>query len=87
MKLKRKVQINDCSKNQNTMIQLGMIGPWQIMLLLGGFLIPITALIDVIGNDFTKNNKVVWILVVLFTNLLGAFLYFIFGRPQKIKTS
>lgn len=69
------------------MIQLGLIGPWQIMLLLGGFLIPIIALIDVIINDFTKNNKVVWILVILFTNLLGAFLYFIFGRSQKIKNS
>ena len=69
------------------MIQLGMIGPWQILLLLGGFVFPIIALIDVIRNDFTKNNKVVWILVILFTNLLGAFLYFIFGRSQTIKTS
>ncbi|RIV30573.1 PLDc_N domain-containing protein [Flagellimonas lutimaris] len=69
------------------MIQLGMIGPWQIMLILCGFLIPIIALIDVIRNDFTKNNKIVWILVILFTNLLGAILYFIFGTSQKIKTS
>ena len=61
------------------MIQLGMIGLWQILLLLGGIVFPIIALIDVIRNDFTKNNKVVWILVILFANLLGAFLYFIFG--------
>nr|WP_313800047.1 PLD nuclease N-terminal domain-containing protein [uncultured Allomuricauda sp.] len=69
------------------MIQLGMIGPWQIMLILCGFLIPIIALIDVIRNDFKKNNKIVWILVILFTNLLGVILYFIFGTSQKIKTS
>jgi Phospholipase_D-nuclease N-terminal len=64
-----------------------MIGPWQIMLILCGFLIPIIALIDVIRNNFTSNNKVVWILVILFMNLLGAILYFIFGTSQKIKTS
>lgn len=69
------------------MTQLGMIGPWQIMLILCGFLIPIIALIDVIRNDFTSNNKVVWILVILFMNLLGVILYFIFGTSQKIKTS
>ncbi|MER3316687.1 MAG: PLD nuclease N-terminal domain-containing protein [Allomuricauda sp.] len=57
------------------------------MLILCGFLIPIIALIDVIRNNFTSNNKVVWILVILFMNLLGAILYFIFGTSQKIKTS
>ncbi|WP_298265943.1 PLD nuclease N-terminal domain-containing protein [uncultured Lutibacter sp.] len=69
------------------MITAGMIGPWQIILILCGFLIPIIALIDVIRNDFTKNNKIVWILVILFASILGVLLYLIFGTSQKIKNS
>ena len=65
------------------MIQLGMIGPWQIILIVCGLLIPMIALIDVIRNDFTKNNKIVWVLVILFTNFIGALLYFISGVSQK----
>ena len=67
---------------------LGMIGPWQIIILSFVFLnlIPtIIALIDIIKNKFEGNNKIVWILVVLFFNLLGAILYFTIGRKQKIK--
>jgi len=67
------------------MIQLGMIGPWQMILILCVFLIPIIPLIDVIRNDFTKNNKIVWILVILLTGLIGALLYLMFGTQQKIK--
>ena len=67
------------------MIQLGMIGPWQIILIIFGLLIPIIALIDVIRNDFTKNNKLIWILVILFTGLIGTLLYLMFGIQQKIK--
>jgi len=67
------------------MIQLGMIGPWQMILILFGVLIPIIALIDVIRNNFTNNNKIVWILVILFTGLIGTLLYLMFGIQQKIK--
>ena len=67
------------------MIQLGMIGPWQIILILIGILIPIIPLIDVLRNDFTKNNKLIWVLVILFTGIIGALLYLMFGIQQKIK--
>jgi len=66
------------------MIKLGMIGPWQIILILVGIVIPIIALIDVLRNDFTKNNKLIWILVILFTGLIGTLLYLMFGTKQKI---
>ena len=31
------------------------------------------------------NDKVVWILVIVLTHLLGAILYFLIRRPQRIK--
>jgi hypothetical protein len=68
------------------MIYLGMIGAWQIILIfiLICILPTIIALIDIVRNEFTGNNKIVWLLVVLFGNFLGAVLYFIIGRKQKL---
>jgi hypothetical protein len=64
------------------MIYLGMIGAWQIILIC--ILPTIIALINIVRNEFTRNNKIVWLLVVLFGNFLGAVLYFIIGRKQKL---
>jgi hypothetical protein len=66
-----------------------IIGPWQIILILVsvflGFLPTIIALIDILKSEFTGNNKIVWLLMVLFTNIFGAVLYFLIGREQKLK--
>lgn len=44
------------------------------------------ALIDVLRGDFTNgNDKLIWILVIIFVPLLGSILYFIIGRRNKIK--
>jgi hypothetical protein len=68
-----------------------IIGPWQIILILVavflGFLPTIIALIDILKSQFNGNDKIVWLLVVLFTNFFGAILYFLIGRNQKIKTA
>lgn len=66
---------------------LGMIGPFQIMLILVviGILPTIVALIDILKSDFKGNDKIIWLLVVLFLNFFGAVLYFLIGRQQKLK--
>ncbi|MBZ9778993.1 PLD nuclease N-terminal domain-containing protein [Psychroflexus sp. CAK8W] len=70
------------------MIYYGMIGPWQlIIILLLGILPTIIALIDILRNEFNGSNKIVWVLVVLLTNFFGAILYFLIGRKQKINAS
>lgn len=43
------------------------------------------SLIDILKNNFADQNKIVWILVVVFIPILGAILYFSIGRNQKIK--
>ncbi len=57
-----------------------MIGAWQFMLvavvLLG---ITIVALVDILKSEFSGNNKIVWVLVVLLANFFGAILYQIGG--------
>lgn len=71
------------------MTYLGMIGVWQIIVLLVvvllGILPTILALIDILKSEFKGNNKIVWVLVVLLANFLGAILYLLIGREQKIK--
>ena len=63
-----------------------MIGTWQtiiILLAFSGIILTIMALIDILKSEFKGNNKIVWVLVVLFLNLFGAILYFTIGRNQK----
>ena len=70
------------------MIHLGMIGPWQLIMILIvvllGFIPTVIALIDIVKSNFKGNDKLVWVLVVLFLNLVGAIIYFALGRKQKI---
>mgnify|MGYP000895384259 FL=1 len=70
------------------MIHLNMVGPWQIIIIISlllGIIPTLIALVDILRNKFEDNNKIVWVLVVLFFNLIGAILYFIIGRKQRIK--
>mgnify|MGYP001070060155 CR=1 FL=1 len=69
------------------MTYLGMIGIWQIFILLlafSGIILTILALVDILKSEFSGNNKIVWVLVVLFFNLVGAILYFTIGKEQKV---
>jgi len=70
------------------MTYLGMIGPYQwiiILLAFSGIIFTILALIDILKSEFTGYNKIVWTLIVLSLNLFGALLYFAIGRDQKVK--
>lgn len=36
-----------------------------------------------VNEAASDNNKIVWILIIVFTHFLGALLYFIIRRPQR----
>ncbi len=42
------------------------------------------ALVDVLRNEFTGNNKLIWILVVLLGSIVGGTLYLFIGRKQRV---
>jgi hypothetical protein len=71
------------------MILLGFIGPQEIIMILilslFFFILPIIALVDIIRSEFTGNNKIVWVLIVIFFNIIGSILYFLMGKNQKIE--
>jgi hypothetical protein len=59
-------------------------------LLIIGFIVLIPAilflwaLVDVLSSEFSeKNNKFIWIAVILFLPVLGPLLYFMLGKNQK----
>ncbi|MDY5213224.1 PLD nuclease N-terminal domain-containing protein [Intestinibacter sp.] len=48
------------------------------------FILAITALIHVIKHpNYRFGNKAIWIIVVLFIQILGPIFYFIFGRGEE----
>ena len=59
-----------------------------ILMILVIFLLPtalwIWAIVDIIRSEFSENNKVIWLLVVLLVPLLGIILYALIGRKQKL---
>ena len=68
---------------------LGIPGYWQILIILifiFALLLPIIALIDILRNEFTGSNKIVWVLLVILLPLMGTLLYFAIGTQQKIKS-
>lgn len=49
-----------------------------------GLIVWIWALIDAIGNPaLSGNEKLIWILVIIFLNVLGAILYLLIGRGGR----
>ncbi len=70
------------------MTHLLVIGAPQIILILIVVLmlgiLPLIALIDILRNEFTQNNKLIWTMVVIFFTFIGAILYFIMGSKHKI---
>ncbi len=70
------------------MVLLGFIGPQEIIILLILsllFIFPLIALIDILRSDFEGNNKLIWVIVVIFFNLIGSILYFLIGKNQKLE--
>jgi len=73
----------------NSILLFGMPGENEWAIILIGMslfaLLPLFALVDIIRNDFRgSNDKVVWVLLVLFVPLVGSVLYFLIGRTQRV---
>ncbi|HEY2720685.1 MAG TPA: PLDc N-terminal domain-containing protein [Chitinophagaceae bacterium] len=56
----------------------------SILIALCVFLLWIVALVDILKNEFRGNDKIVWVIVVIFFPILGSILYFLIGRSSKI---
>jgi hypothetical protein len=70
-------------------LALGMPGGMEWILVLIAFsltlVLPILAIVDIVKGEFrNSNDKLIWILVVLFMPIVGSMIYFWVGKGQKI---
>lgn len=59
--------------------------PFIFLFILIIVLLPLVVLFDILRSEFRDNNKIVWVLVVIFFPIIGSVLYFIIGKDQKIR--
>lgn len=62
-----------------------------LLLLVAGvatlIVLPIVALVSIVRSDFkSSNDKLMWVLIVLFLNFLGAVLYLSIGQKQRVNS-
>ncbi len=71
------------------MLQAGILGGMGLLMILFiavlVLILPLIALIDIIRNDFDGNNKLLWVLIVLFLPFLGSIIYFLIGKNQRTR--
>ena len=58
-----------------------------VLFVLFTLVITIVALVDILANEFKDNDKLIWVLVVIFLGFIGAILYFAMGQQQKLPKS
>lgn len=57
---------------------------WEILILLF-IAVWVYSLVDILRNQFHKNDKIIWLLAVILVPILGAIFYVILGRKKKLK--
>ena len=62
-----------------------ILSSFLMIFIIFSFVLYIYILIDILKHEFTGYNKIIWILVIIFFPVLGAILYLVFGRSQRIK--
>jgi hypothetical protein len=55
-----------------------------LFLILFVLILPLLALISVLTNEFQGNEKIIWVLIIIFLPFLGSVLYFLIGRDKRI---
>ena len=61
--------------------------PFLIPLALVQLALMVIALVDVLRREQVRGNRIVWILVVVFINIIGPIVYFVFGRKEALSDS
>ena len=68
---------------------MGGLGGFELLLITILFILPlflwIVALVEVLKSEFKNpNDKLIWVIVILLFPIIGALLYFIIGRNQRV---
>jgi len=62
------------------------VGPLMtLFFILFVIFLPLIALISVLTSEFRGNDKIMWVLIIIFLPFLGSVLYFAIGRDRRIR--
>ena len=64
------------------MAQIRELLPFLIPILLLQLVLIVVALIDLARRERTRGPKWLWVLIILFVNLIGPIIYFVVGREE-----
>jgi len=70
-------------ENSSILDQLMKLLPLLIPLFLIQLGLMIAALVDLLKREKTKGPKWLWIIIVVFVNLIGPIIYFVIGREEE----
>ncbi|CAM3515492.1 MULTISPECIES: PLDc N-terminal domain-containing protein [Arcobacter] len=62
-----------------------LVSSFLMIFVVFSFVLYIYILIDILRHEFTGYNKIIWIIVIICFPILGALLYLVFGRGQRVK--
>jgi hypothetical protein len=65
------------------MAQIRELLPFLIPILLLQLVLIVVALIDLARRERTRGPKWLWVLIILFVNLIGPIIYFVVGRIDE----
>ena len=69
------------------MLLFGGVAVYEYMMIfiaVSPLILALIALIDILRYEFTGNNKLIWLLVVILVPVVGTILYVIIGQKNKI---
>ena len=62
-----------------------LLSSFLMVFVVFSFVLYIYVVIDILKHKFIGYYKIIWIFVTIFFPILGAILYLVFGRSQRIK--
>ena len=68
--------------NQTIMDQLIEILPFLIPILIIQLILIVAALLDLSRQSATRGPKWLWVVIILFVNMIGPIVYFVLGRED-----
>lgn len=73
---------------ENILLFVGGIGGFELIIIFLFVALPtilwLWALIDCVKREFKSNDKLIWVLIIIFLPLIGSILYLAIGRNQSI---
>ncbi len=73
---------------ENILLFVGGIGGFELIIIFLFLALPtilwLWALIDCVKREFKPNDKLIWVLIIIFLPLIGSILYLAIGRKQRV---